>query len=421
MRAALIDLTRLVSRLGREALTGVDRVELAWLDHLLERTSREGGPLFALVRTAWGFVLLDGRGAQRVAQLVHSRAALPPADLVSRISRRGDGLRARAETQIRLWAMARCPVPGLAQMLASHMPTDTICFNTGHANLTSRVMAALPGPAVVLLHDTIPLDHPEFCREGIPEVFRRKLDTVSARADLVIHTAAATRKASEAQLRACGRVPPGVIAPLGVAPAQPGGFRLPGLDLGRPWFVTLGTIEPRKNHMLLLDLWQNLARQTPADRLPQLVIAGSRGWRNQQVFRRLDARPPGIIEAPGLVDTAIAGILAGSQGLLFPSFAEGFGLPPLEAAALRVPVLASDLEVLRELLGDYPVYLDPRTPYSWQMPVTALAGSAAAGQHFPPRRNPVLPDWETHFQVVWRKLGEMRIPPRRGATKNWAS
>ena len=400
--AHLLDLTRLVSRMGRAALTGVDRVELAWAERLQEGEAREGIPLFALVRTAWGFCLLDGRGVAKVLAVTRG-APLGKADLAGRISRRKDALRARAEALVRRESVSRCIVPGLAGMLR-RLPPGTIYFNMGHANLTPRVMAAQAGPRVVLIHDTIPLDHPEFTRPGIPQVFARKL-AAAAQADLILHTTHATRSLTEAQMARLGPLPAGVVAPLGVGLPAAGPFTLPELDRSRPFFVTVGTIEPRKNHALLLDVWQALATRLPDRAMPQLVIAGSRGWLNRDVFARLDAHPPHVIEAPGLSDAALAGLLQASQGLLFPTLAEGFGLPPLEAAGLGVPLIVSDLPVLRETLGDLAVYLNPTDVYSWMETIEQVAGSGLGrGDGMSGRAGTegrrALPDWTTHFNTV---------------------
>ena len=202
-----------------------------------------------------------------------------------------------------------------------------------------------------------------------------------------------------------GPLPAGVVAPLGVGLPAAGPFDLPGLDRSRPFFVTVGTIEPRKNHALLLDVWQALAARLPADAMPQLVITGSRGWLNRDVFARLDARPAHVIEAPGLPDPALAGLLQASQGLLFPTLAEGFGLPPLEAAALGVPLIVSDLPVLRETLGDLAVYLNPTDVYSWMETIEQVAGSGLGrGDGMSGRAGTegrrALPDWTTHFNTV---------------------
>ncbi|WP_151718125.1 glycosyltransferase family 4 protein [Gemmobacter serpentinus] len=404
MRARLLDLTRLVSRLGREALTGVDRVELAWAERLLEGEAREGIPLFALVRTAWGFCLLDGRGAARIVDMAHG-TPLGPADLAGRIGRRRDPLRAQAEAEARRAAIAHCLIPGLKRMLRRHLPDGCACFNMGHANLTPQVMAALPGHLTVLVHDTIPLDHPEFTRPGIPETFARKMAAVSGRADLVVHSTQAARRLTEEHFARMGRVPPGLVAPLGITSAPPVPVDPPGLDRTRPFFVILGTIEPRKNHDLLLDVWDRLALQHPPGTLPQLLIAGSRGWRNHTVFQRLDARPDGIIEASGLSDGALTNLMQRSAGLLLPSHAEGYGLPPLEAASLGVPVIVSDLPVFRETLGDYAVYLDRTDVYSWMETIGRLAAShkpeeeCASGKAA--RQAPLgVPGWESHFNAV---------------------
>lgn len=255
---------------------------------------------------------------------------------------------------------------------------------------------------MVLVHDVIPLDHPEFTRPDIPAVFSRKLAVTAHHADLVIHTAEATRQQTEAHMARLGRVPPGCVAALGVPVASPHLPNLAGLDLARPWFVTIGTIEPRKNHALLLDVWQALSQRLPAAQMPQLVIAGSRGWRNEAVFRRLEARPAGVIEAAGLDDAAISGLLTGSAGLLFPSFSEGFGLPPLEAAALGVPVFANGLPVIRELLGDYPVYLDATDSYSWLETIERVVTAQGKGEYMLPVRGLArrAPEWAAHFNTV---------------------
>ncbi|MDT9702392.1 glycosyltransferase, partial [Streptomyces sp. P17] len=92
----------------------------------------------------------------------------------------------------------------------------------------------------------------------------------------------------------------------------------------RPRFVTLGTIEPRKNHALLLDVWDSL----PPPR-PQLVVIGRRGWADQALFARIAATPD-VAEFNTLDDGQVAAVLTGAQALLMPSFAEGFGLPLTE-------------------------------------------------------------------------------------------
>ncbi|MEF9606119.1 glycosyltransferase, partial [Paracoccus sp. PXZ] len=148
-----------------------------------------------------------------------------------------------------------------------------------------------------------------------------------------------------------------MAAPIGTRLAAPDPAGLPAdLDLSHPFFVTLGTIEPRKNHALLLDTWQILERRPDP---PRLFIIGRRGWENRAVFARLDRLPPGgaVRELPDLDDGAVAALIGRSHGLLMPSRAEGFGLPLTEAAGRGIPVLASPLLAAREMLGDYATWL----------------------------------------------------------------
>ena len=137
--AHLIDLTRLVSRQGKGALTGVDRVELAWLDHLLTRDT----PLFALLRTVPGYLLLERAGAARVADLAHGRAVAGANDLIGLLTRWRDPARGRAEAALRRIAIARVAPNGLARALRAAMPQGGIWLNMGHTNLTERSFAAV--------------------------------------------------------------------------------------------------------------------------------------------------------------------------------------------------------------------------------------------------------------------------------------
>ncbi|OIQ07278.1 MAG: hypothetical protein AUK60_01800 [Rhodobacteraceae bacterium CG2_30_10_405] len=101
---------------------------------------------------------------------------------------------------------------------------------------------------------------------------------------------------------------------------------------------------------------------------------------------------------PDLPDGAVAALLAGAEALLFPSLAEGYGLPPLEAMALNVPVIFAALAVFRETLGDYPVYLDATNSYSW---LETIAKNMTAGEGRGENRQArKVPGWADHFNVV---------------------
>jgi len=391
--ARLLDLTRLVSRAGRRAWTGIDRVEAAYLGRLSARPA----PLWALARIAGGSVLLAPEGVQALAARLAGTMPWGWADIEARLRRRGAPLRARAEADLRRLARARARDRALASMLARHLPAGTHAFNVGHANLNEASLGALPHATLtVMIHDTIPLDHPEFCRPGTAAAMRARLDAAARHADRIVCISADTAGRLTHHLGA-GPCPPVTVARPGIAPAAADRAALPpGLPPAGPYFVTVGTIEPRKNHALLLDLWERLTRAHGPD-APTLVIAGARGWRNAQVFARLDARPAGVVEAEGLGDGALSALVAGSRGLLFPSLAEGFGMPPLEARALGVPAVVADLAVYRESLGPSAIYASPAAPYGWLEIIEALLRNEKRFERPDP---PGIPTWDAHFAAV---------------------
>lgn len=399
--ALCLDVTRLLRRVGRGPLTGVDRVELAWLGHLLTLPE----PVFALVRTSLGFLVLDRAGMESLASW--AGGAAPPARRDPlRAFRRGQGIAVRrAEAALSVLAIGRTHRLGLPRLVVRLLPPGTVLLNVGHSDLTVPVLAAwhrLPGArVVVMIHDTIPLDLPGTQRPGTVASFRARLAAVAGHADLVIHVSAATKRDAERHMARFGRVPPGIVAHPGVTLAAPDPSLVPvGLCPETPYFVSLGTIEPRKNHHLLLDIWERFAAE--GAQAPHLLILGHRGWNNEAVFRRLDALPPGglVREVAGLPDAAVAAILGGATALLMPSRAEGFGLPVAEAAARGVPVIAADLPVYREVLGDYPLCLDPDGLRPWYETIKSLSEDSPDAICGARRPQVAIPTWKDHFNRV---------------------
>jgi len=402
--ARLLDLTRIARRAGRVP-TGVDRVEIAYAKALLA----EPVPVFGLVRISLGYVLLSRDGVAALMDRVLGRLPWGAPDHLSRISRKLDTGAQAVESDLRRFALARCLPQRLGKMLAKHLPQSISYINTGHSNLTDRVLFTvkqnLNARISVLLHDTIPLDFPQFQRRGTPEQFRAMLKRVRAYADLLICNSDQTRRDVQRHMSQWGPVPQAIVAHLGVdlpetgAPVFPGSF-----DHTRAYFTTIGTIEPRKNHTLLLDVWDRLAAQLDLSDMPQLLICGARGWNNDALFRRLDESPivgRHVFEMSGLPDAAVMGLVKESAGMLFPSLTEGYGLPPIESAALGVPTLCNSLEIYQETLGDIAVYADVNDVYLWETIISNMARDKRAGSA---SRKGVkafsAPGWDVHFNTV---------------------
>jgi glycosyltransferase involved in cell wall biosynthesis len=254
---------------------------------------------------------------------------------------------------------------------------------------------------IPLVHDLIPATHPEYARPGVAMQHLQRLATVASLADGIIVNSAATATVLKPHLvrqAACPRV---LVAPLGIEPMAHGASGPRGAP---PYFVTVGTIEPRKNHMLLLHLWRDFAAKWgPA--APRLVIIGRRGWENENVLDLLERCTllRGLVEEVGSApDAEVASLLAGSRALLFPSFAEGYGLPLAEALALGAPAICSDLPALREVGGDVPEYLDPLDGAGWRRMVLdyAAPGSRARAAQLARLDAWSAPCWKDHFAAV---------------------
>ncbi|MCB5199267.1 glycosyltransferase family 4 protein [Loktanella sp. TSTF-M6] len=389
-RTRLLDISRLVSRAGLTP-TGVDRVELAYVDAFLADTQT---PVYGLARTALGLALLDRKGLTAFATACRTGSFDLP-DILSRLNGNLTPAARRGQSFVRWRAVDRCRPHRLGRML-DRLGSGLSYYNVGHSNLTGQLLRTLSNHdgsrVTVLIHDTIPLDHPDMQRPKSVPRFRKMLTAALNHADQLICTtqAAANDLRRHAGPRA-GQLDV-VVAPLGVTPPRPAPEEIPyRLSPVRPYFMVVGTIEPRKNHALLLDIWQDWGPGAP-----DLLICGRRGWLNEDVFRRLDEGVPHVKEAHDLSDGAIAALLAGSQGLLFPSFAEGYGLPPIEAAALGVPVICADLAACREAMGDWPVYLNPSDRYEWSIEIRTLLDHAPARRTS--RRD--APSWKQHFDTV---------------------
>tara|TARA_R110002020_G_scaffold475452_1_gene710148 strand:- start:26713 stop:27957 length:1245 start_codon:yes stop_codon:yes gene_type:complete len=392
--ARLLDFTRLMRRAGG-VWTGVDRVELAYLAELVAGDV----PVWGLARTPLGYVLLDHSGLSGFYRRLIGEAQFAAPDLLSRMQRGMHDTARRALTDARKCAVARALPRGLVRMLARHLPAGTAYLNTGHSNLSERVLTAvraLEGARIaVLVHDVIPLEYPQYQREGTVAAFERKMQRVQRYTDLIIYNSADTRQRTERVMAPWGNVPAGIVAHLGTMDPVPDHSILPAdLPPAAPYFITVGTIEPRKNHALLLDVWDRLGPDAPV-----LLICGSRGWNNEAVFARLDSLGPDarVREVSGLADGALSALVEGAHAMLFPSHAEGFGLPAVESLRMGTPVLCSNMATFREILGDNAVYLDDTTVKIWEEAVVDWSRRPRDTLRV---RDFEAPDWAAHFKIA---------------------
>jgi glycosyltransferase involved in cell wall biosynthesis len=300
-------------------------------------------------------------------------------------------------------ALDRALPSRLTKMLRRHLPAGTLYLNVGQSQFNDRVIHALRDceamRIAVYVHDTIPLDWPEFQTPKSRQAFAAFFAKVDHYADLVLCNSHDTRSHILRHARTLAADAVHVLLPglpeIRVDPAPLGPWT------GKPYFMAIGTIEPRKNIGFLLDIWEAFTGEDD----PHLILCGRRGWMNEDVFARLDRKPAHVHELPALSDEEMWGLLRDSNGLLFPSLAEGFGYPALEAVQLKVPLICNPLPVFKEVLGNAPIYAGESDCYLWQQEIEKLAQRRRdrSGERYGVM-SLESPTWQEHFNQLFTSL-----------------
>lgn len=387
----LLDVTRLIWRRWEGVrATGIDRICDAWLEHFAPRSQ-------AVIITPQRQVILP---------VAASRALFA-------------ALSAPVEQVESPWPFRRKLVAIALRWglwwLRDLDGRGRFWLNAGHTGLHIPTLADWCARAnvrpIYLVHDLIPITHPEFCRAGEASKHADRMHTVLETAAGLVANSSHTLGTLAGFAEKSGQpMPRAVVAWPGCAKLETvrqGGSR-PEPETAR--FVILGTIEGRKNHALLLSVWKRLIA-TMGERCPELVIVGRRGWQADDVFASLDADDfrGKVIEAGALDDHALGSLLGSATALLFPSHAEGFGIPLVEALEAGIPVIASDLEVFREIAGDIPELLPPHDEDAWIAVLMDYAGvdPARRDRQLDRMRGFQPPGWVGHFAKVEALMEEL--------------
>lgn len=129
----------------------------------------------------------------------------------------------------------------------------------------------------------------------------------------------------------------------------------------KDYILSLCSIQPRKNLVRLIEAYSCLRRASPGVKLPQLVLAGKRGWLDNETFRAADRSALGrdILFTGYVPEPDLVGLYSGAICFVYPSYFEGFGLPVVEAMQCGVPVIAGNRTSLPEIVGDAGLLFDP--------------------------------------------------------------
>jgi glycosyltransferase involved in cell wall biosynthesis len=381
----VLDISRLLSRVLHATPTGIDRVEMAYARELMGQAPNRLS--FGAVHPAGPYGRLTADTVERFLDLTQARWESGGASETP--------MAARLFAINALWRLYPRTVR------RADRPRVLLQASPHHLDRPRTVAAKLAREGarfVCLVHDLIPISHPEYARPGDARRHCRRLQTLERHADALLVNSNATREALLMRSGAALAQRPIRVAHLGLD-RRADATKPSSHDASiKPYFVCIGTIEPRKNHLLLLTVWRSIVEAIGAENAPKLLVIGRRGWENENVVDMLERSPwlrDVVHELPGVPDSDLRSIVQGARALLMPSFAEGFGLPVAEALDAGVPVLASDLPAHREAGGNVPEFLDPIDGVAWRDAVLAYTAPSS------PRRIAQLERLETWRPVRW--------------------
>ncbi len=322
-------------------------------------------------------------GLVEAAEGRHEVVAFAPTRLRGRrlIHEALDGVPVRVRTAVLPWSHAfrmgwsRLGRPPVERFLG---PVDVLHFSDW------LVPPQRSGIRSTMVHDLVPLRFPEWVTDRTRSMHGYKYAR-TAECDLVFVNSASTgRDVQELLGVPAERIR---VAPPGVRPEYAAdGDRA---DLGRPYVLSLATLEPRKNLATLLEAWRPLRGELA------LAVAGAAGWGDQPLLDE-----PGILKLGFVGEREVPRLMRGAAVFVYPSLFEGFGMPIVEAMACGVPVVASSDPSMDEACGDAAVRVDPRD----------AAAIAAGIRDAVERRDEFVAAGLAHAAAfTWRRCGELHL------------
>lgn len=418
----VFDVSHLVTRLTVPATTGIDRVDLAYARHLLNREDpclctqygfhkphilgrKQGARLLNLFErvqrenetsenSEWK-LLLGRLTGSTPGSPPPVRVGFPPWDWLPRFAR---------QSQFRVFFdwNAKIPKGAIYLSVAQHAFEHDRFFRWLNQRRDVR--------PVFFIHDLLPLDYPEFFPAGYRDKFLRRVKTMQRAFALITSSQSVASRIEEEFAKQSKRKPQILVEPLPSPLETSPSMRTP-VRIGVPYFLMIGTIEPRKNHDLLLHIWRTLADRP--DFRAKLVLVGKQGWETEQTMRELDLTPElqgRVLRVSGLSPAHMKELIGGALAVLMPSFAEGYGLPIVEALSVQTPVVCSDIPVFREVSQGKARFRRLFDGLGWREDILAIASptSSLRLQLVSQARQFVAPTWRSYFYAVDSFLSSLK-------------
>jgi glycosyltransferase involved in cell wall biosynthesis len=267
---------------------------------------------------------------------------------------------------------------------------------------TTTVIARIAGlgvPVRLIIYDLFPVRNPEWFPRQFCLEYQEALDQLVPLCDRIVTLSeAVANQVAERHPASAGRIRIAVPTLGAHAPRSGPSWGATPAPVAGPFLLALGTVEPRKNHRVLLEAWR-LALEDPRIAGSRLVIAGQRGWKAGDIEAEIarDAERLGIVRLVQATDQVVEALYRDCLATVHASWAEGFGLPARESVVRGIPTLMSST-IPRDGLpaGTYRLF-DPGDPAQL---AAEMIGAIVAG----PIRTPVFVGKGTGWESVLSAL-----------------
>ena len=330
-----------------------------------------------------------------------SRGDVPPDSQPARRPRRR--LPPLSPTGMAAWA--RRHEVSAARTPRAHLPIRSVYLNASQFPLwvagSFEWLEMRPDiAAAFFIHDLLPVLMPEYFRTGELPRHRARLKTFARFAAAAIVTTPTVADDLREHLGQLGRRDvPVFVAPTPISPIFSAPREVDPVLAGHPYFVLCSTLEPRKNHLMILAVWRALVARFGAG-APKLLLVGTRGWHYAPIIDLVERSPAlatHVMEVSGLSTPGLKRLVDNAQALLMPTFGEGYGLPVHEAMAAGAPVIASDIPVFRWIQHPLLTRLSPLDGEAWLEAIAARAQSPRGGSQPAPGERLLPESWSTYF------------------------
>jgi len=369
----IYDCTRLIERSGNTTPTGIDRVDIHYLDGLLKNDEVE---VVGILQIKGKFLMIGidsvvilhsimyGKWIENSISNENFKTKIEEyiSTLTIDVKKINNLIEGKIDSRIVSYSKSKTKRP--AYINTTFSGVDDIVLHSALKKVAQLKM-------IYFVHDLLPIEYPEYFWPDWNKVHYGRFMAISLNGDLIVAVSKDVKnKLEEAYVGAGISACPVVAIQNGVEDIFIKS-RINSVHDYNPenQFTIVSTIEPRKNHLLLLNVWRDLINSNDCKNKPKLVIIGSRGWHNQNTFDfidKADCLKPYVCVYSNVSDDFMISELKKSKAALFPSFGEGWGLPIVEAMSLGIPTICSDLPVHRESSQGFAEYLSPIDGLGWR-------------------------------------------------------